>query len=81
MRRAPAEAAGEDLRGIFVVGGLRGGVFREHGCEGVEVFEEVGVGEVAGLEVCEEGGKADGCGDGEKGGAVGGGGEEVQEGG
>ena len=50
-----------NLGGIFIKCGLRAGVVIEHFREGLQVFEEVWVGEVAAFEIGEEGGEADGC--------------------
>lgn len=74
---APAQVAALDLGGVLVEGRLGAGVFFQHGGEGGEVLEEVRVGEVAAFEVVEEGGEAGGYGEGEEGGAVEGGGEDV----
>lgn len=78
---APAQVAAGEFGRVRVEGRLRAGVFVEDGGEGGEVVEEVGVGEVAAFEVLEEGGEAHGYGEREEGGAVGLGGEEVEEGG
>lgn len=71
----------EHFGAVLVEGGLRGGVVCQEVGQGIEVVEEVRVGEVAGFEVGEEGGETGGGGEGEEGGAVLGGGEEVEEGG
>lgn len=67
----------QHLGAVFVEGRLRGGVLGEQVGERFEIVEEVWVGQVAAFEIAEESGEAGGCGEGEEGGAVLGGGEEV----
>ncbi len=81
MRGTPAEAAGQDFGCVLVEGRLGRGIIGEHGCEVVQVFEEIFVGEVAGFEVSEEGGKADCCCNRQEGGPILGGFEQIHEGG
>jgi hypothetical protein len=77
VRGRPAEVARVHLGRVFVKGGLRLGVFVEHGVEVLEVVEEVGVGQVAAAEVAEEGRETRHGGGGDQTASVGG--EEVVE--
>ena len=79
VRRRPAQVARVELADVLVKGGLGLGVLVEEVAQLGEVLAEVGVGELAGLEVLQERGEAGEDGDGEEGGLVLG--EEVEEGG
>lgn len=50
--------AGTDFRGVFGEGGLRMGVVGQDLLKGLEGRQEVGVGEVAGAQICEGSGEA-----------------------